>query len=146
MQEFKFPRSTLGPIVNVTISTCEPYGTAAKAGPSSLFHSHSLLMLVDTGSERTVIDETLIDGWGLVYVSAGWAATINGTKPIRSFELAVSLGAPEPAAKLSFARLTVMARRDPFQGAPYRGLLGRDVLNSTVFVCDGPGHACSISY
>jgi hypothetical protein len=146
MPELKFPRSTLGPIVHVTISPSTRSTTPTSQISSASSYSQSVPMLVDTGAERTLIDEALIDVWGLVYVSASWVTTINGTKPVRSFEISLSLGASAPASQLCLDPLIVMARRSPFQGMPFRGLLGRDVLSRCVFVYNGPNHECSLSY
>ncbi|HWZ72392.1 MAG TPA: hypothetical protein VN326_13080 [Casimicrobiaceae bacterium] len=102
-------------------------------------------MLLDTGAEQTVLDEALLIGWGLLYTSAGWATTMNATKPVRSYEVILKLGDPEVGC-LTFDPLTVMARSDPFVGARYSGLLGRDVLDLCYFVYDGPGHTCILRF
>ena len=142
MAELRFARSALGPIIGATLSPAKVGLEAVTERP--VRHRCDVSLLIDTGAERSVIDETLIDGWGLVYVSASWAATINGTRPIRSFELALSLG--HASAPLRIDSLIVMARRSPFHGVPYRGLLGRDVLDRVLFEYDGPHHRCRLSY
>lgn len=93
-----------------------------------------------------MLDEDLVTSWGLVYTSAGWAATIVGTKPIRSYEVCLALGDFNAGQVLTIDPLTVGARPAPFSGAPYRGLLGRDVLDRCRFAYDGPGHTFTVEF
>ncbi len=103
-------------------------------------------MLVDTGAYESVLDEHMILDWGLVYTGSGWAGTISGTKPIRSYEIKLTIRDGGGLALLAIDPLTVGARQSPFAGLPYRGLLGRDVLSRCLFTYDGPGHQCTLEF
>ncbi len=103
-------------------------------------------MLIDTGADRTVLEEDLIAGWGLLYSSAGWASTINGKKPIKSFEVRLTLGQTGTSQCLVLDPLTVSARKSRFEGVPYHGLLGQDVLKRCFLTYNGPGHECMLAF
>lgn len=143
MLALRFPKSTLGAIVNVTV---DPSADAAAAAGPSASGSIAVKMLLDTGAEQTALDESRIAQWGLFYVSAGFVNTMTGTKPVRLYELQLKLRAPDaPDSDDSWTvgPLVVMARPS-FEGRPYAGVIGRDVLDRAVFTYDGPAHRCTI--
>lgn len=144
MLTLRFPRSQLGPIVDVQI---EPSTEAAaqisasgRAAPTPL----ALRMLIDTGAEQTAIDEDKISHWGLFYVSAGFVATMAGSKPVRSYDLQIQLTTPGAVRPWLVGPVIVMARPLAFEGRPYAGVIGREVLDRAVFTYNGPGHHCTL--
>ncbi len=144
MPSLQFSKSTLGAIIDVLVVPSalgtEQLRLAGRAPPAPL----RIKMLVDTGAERTAIDEASLDAWTLPYVSLGWARTLVGIKPIRSYELDITLSAQSSFWKVE--ALEVMARREPFVGSPYHGLVGRDILDQALFTYDGPKHRCSLEF
>lgn len=137
-------RSQLGAILRVEVG---PSAVAAQQGAPSIAGAKPqyIEMLVDTGSEQSLLDEDLVSSWGLVYTSMCWGATIHAIKPVRSYEVMMTLGDRGNGA-VSFDPLTVMTKRSPFPGARYAGLLGRDILDRCVLVYDGPGHHFSLTF
>jgi len=137
-------RSQLGAIVTVEVGpSIVATGRGAPSAPGA--QPQRIDMLLDTGSEQSVLDEELVSSWGLVYTSAGWARTIIGTKPARSYEVMLTLGERDEEG-LRIDPLTVMARPSPFPGARYSGLLGRDVLDRCYLIYDGPGYRFSLNF
>ncbi|UXH78360.1 retroviral-like aspartic protease family protein [Roseateles amylovorans] len=147
MPVLTFSKSQLGPIVDVLIA---PGREAAQRLPATGGTAPPLpqpiKMLVDTGAETSALDEALIEPWGIPYVRAGWARTMNGTKPVRMYELALSIRGQAGQPSWNVDSLVVTARQEPFVGAPYAGLIGRDLLDRAVFLFNGPGHQCTLAF
>lgn len=141
MPSIAFPKSQLGPIVDVSITPSKGSATEMAAAQRPILGAHSLKMLVDTGSDMTAVEETALDQMGLFYVRAVWVRTMNGTKPGRAYEIDLSIGGSH-----KIEALQVVGRREAFEGTPYSGLLGRDVLDQSRFVYDGPAHKCALEF
>ncbi len=143
MLTLQFPKSTLGPIVDVTIEpSSEAVAATGRPAPAAV----KVRMLLDTGAEQTLLDEDQIAGWGLVYVSMAFIAGVTGTKPARKYDLNLRLSAPDAGSSKDcwpVGSVTVTSRPS-FDGLPYVGLIGRDILDRAVFTYDGPGHRCTI--
>jgi hypothetical protein len=101
-------------------------------------------MLVDTGADTSVLDEDAAVAFGLPYVRGGWARTINGVRPAQRYEFVLTLFGQNGVAWTS-GPIRVMARRDAFVGAPYAGLIGRDVLDGALFIYNAPAHHCTLA-
>lgn len=146
MPVLTFPKSQLGPILDVTIApgreAMKQISAAGQPRPSP----QTVKMLVDTGADKSALDENLIEQWGIPYVQAGWAKTMAGTKPVRMYELALSLKGQAAHPTWDVESLVITARREPFQGMPYSGLIGRDLLDRAVFVFNGPEHHCTLTF
>jgi hypothetical protein len=141
-----FPKSSLGAIVDATLAPSDGalqlLSQAGRPQPTPT----QIKFLIDTGGESTAIDEALIDKWGLPYVKAGFVATMTGSKPVRYYDLRLRFAAANGQEVCTFEPIVIMARRSPFEGMPYSGLIGRDILDRVVFTYDGRGHRCSIDF
>jgi hypothetical protein len=136
----RFPKSTLGAIVDVTIQpSADAVAATGRPAPAPI----KVKMLLDTGADQTALDEGQITQWGLIYVSMAFIGTMNGTRPARSYELQLQLSAPGAKEAWAVGPLIVMSRPS-FAGLPYVGLIGRDILDRVVFTYDGPAHRCAI--
>lgn len=146
MPVLTFPKSSLGAIVDATLAPSDGalqlLSQAGRLQPAPT----QIKLLIDTGGESTAIDETLIDPWGLPYVSAGFVETMAGSKPVRYYDLSLRFTAADGREVWTFEPIVIMARRSPFQGMPYSGLIGRDILDRVVFTYDGRAHRCSIDF
>lgn len=144
MLTLRFSKSQLGPIVDVRIEPSADASAQISAAGRTAQVPIAVRMLIDTGAEQTAIDEDKISHWGLFYVSAGFVATMAGSKPVRSYDLQIQLSAPGAASPWLVGPVVVMARPLAFEGRPYAGVIGRDVLDRAVFTYNGPKHYCTI--
>jgi hypothetical protein len=140
----QFSKSQLGPIVDVSIERVSCASGEASSSPVGDQMPIALKMLIDTGAEQTAIDEAAIDEWGLVYVGMSFVRTMTGTRPVRNYELNLRLTSSNPTGSWHVGSVVVMATRGSFEGVPYRGLIGRDILDRVVFTYNGPAHLCTI--
>lgn len=105
-----------------------------------------LKMLVDTGADNTTLDEQRIAPWGLTAKSFFFTRTIAGQRPVWLFELSLLLRDGNGQSLPIFEPLLVRTReRAVFDGLPYSGLIGRDVLDRCVLHYDGPASAWTLS-
>jgi hypothetical protein len=145
MPVLTFPKSSLGAIVNVTLQPSR----AGKALLSTLGRPVAapvvMSMLLDTGAESSVVDEDSIAQWQLPYARAGWASTLGGVRPIRSYELALSVCGRPTQVAWEIEPLLVAAR-PAFVHSPYSGLLGRDVLDRGLLIYNGHTSECTLAY
>jgi len=146
MPVLNFAKSQLGPIVDVMVSPGREATAQIVAGGQSHPVPQTVKMLVDTGAETSALDENIIEQWQISYVRAGWARTMTSTKPVRMYDLALSLKGQQGQPSWDVGSLVVTARREPFEGMPYSGLIGRDLLDRAVFVFNGPGHHCTLAF
>ena len=146
MPILRFPKSTLGHIIEVVAAPAPEW--LAKLNQIGRQHPSpaSFKMLIDTGADESAMDEDLLTGMGLAYASAGWIGTLNGTKPARKYEISLTLYDAQKKLQWTTAPLSVVARQQPFEGRPFRGLIGRDILDQAILTCDGPGHKCSLEF
>jgi Aspartyl protease len=145
MRVLKFPKSQLGPILDVTVSP-------SQAGIEQLNKSGigtpppvRVKMLVDTGADTCAIEEELATSFQLPYVSAAFAMSFGKSVPIRRYELSLTLTGTNGVSWVAPA-VVVVARSAPFAGRPFRGLIGRDVLDQAIFTCNGPAHQCELTF
>lgn len=104
-------------------------------------------MLLDTGADSTFVDEDLISPWNLPYANYGTARSINGAARVMVYEL--SLHVHGSKGQLPWHSPAVMVHamgNQPFAGQPYVGLVGRDMLDRTVFIYNGPCSECTLAY
>jgi hypothetical protein len=144
MPILRFPKSTLGPIIEAVAAPTPEWlvelNKIRRQHPSPA----SFKMLIDTGADESALDEDLLTGMGLVYTSSGWVRTLNGTKPVRRYDVTLTLYDAQKRESWTTSSLVVVARQQPFEGRPFHGLIGRDILDQAVLTCDGPGHRCSL--
>ncbi len=146
MPVLTFSKSQLGPILEVSVWPGAEALKQLKLAGQPVPQPTQLKMLVDSGSEGSVVDESLIRPWNTPYVSLAWAATITGRKPIQQYEVALSIRGQAGQTAWDIPSLLVCSRQSPFTGMPYQGLIGRDILDRAVFVFNGPAHHCTLAY
>jgi len=146
MPVLTFSKSQLGPILEVSVWPGTEAANQLRHAGKDVPQPSQLMMLVDSGSEGSVIDESLIRPWNTPYVSSAWAATIAGRKPVQQYEVALSIRGQPGQPAWNIPSLLVSARQSPFTGMPYLGLIGRDILDRAVFVFNGPAHHCTLAY
>ena len=146
MPILRFPKSTLGPIIEAIVAPTP--GWLTELDKAGLQHPSpaSLKMLIDTGADESALDEDLLSGMGLAYAGGGWVGTLSGTKPVRKYEVSLTLYGAQKVEHWTRSPLVVVARQQPFQGRPFHGLIGRDILDQAILTCDGPGHRCSLEF
>lgn len=146
MPVLTFAKSQLGPILEVTIAPGRDAMYQLDVGSKPRPQPQTVKMLVDTGAQGSALDENLVEPWAIPYVRAGWAKTMAGTTPVRMYELALSLKGQAGQPTWDVDSLVITARREPFQGVPYAGLIGRDLLDRAVMIYNGPGHQCTLAF
>lgn len=145
MPILSFPKSQLGAIIDVvarpSAAGLEELRRAGLPAPKPV----NLKMLVDSGSDTSAMEEALATSFGLPYVSAAFAMTFNKSRPIRRYELALSLSGTN-GVTWDAPPVIVIARPEAFDGTPYQGLVGRDLLDQALFIYNGPGHHCTLAF
>jgi hypothetical protein len=105
-------------------------------------------MLVDTGAQRTSIDESIVASWGLTGGTFVWLQTADGRQQLTrrmkfQFEIVDRSG-------------QIILRRDPldvtlrksgsFAGTQLGGLIGLDVLNLGAMIYNKPAGSCTLEF
>ena len=104
-------------------------------------------MLIDTGADHTSVDASVIAPWGLHAGTAFKSQTMGGIVAARAYDVALSIRDSKGNLVIQFDPLPVVARRNsPFDGLPFLGLLGRDVLDRGVFFYNGKGTYCTLAF
>ncbi|MES2889737.1 MAG: retroviral-like aspartic protease family protein [Pseudomonadota bacterium] len=105
-------------------------------------HSVTLKMLIDTGADHTSVVEDEIVRFGLLPRSFVQTRSVGGVTQHRVYELSVRLGEIQ-----AFDPIMITARsKTLFQGTPYQGLLGRDVLDRGLFIYNGASSQCTLAF
>lgn len=145
MPTLTFTKSQLGPIVDVTVKPSPAGFAQLKKAGFGIPQPINLKMLVDTGSDTCALEEEIATSFHLPYVSAAFAMSFGKSTPIRRYEFSLTLTGANGESWES-PPLIVAARTSPFTDWPYRGLIGRDVLDQCVFTCDGPRSLCRLEF
>ena len=145
MPVLKFRKSQLGPIVDVTARPSKQGSEQLALRGIKESSPVRLKMLVDTGADTCAVEEELAASFQLPYVSAAFAMSFGKSLPIRRYELSLTL-IDTQGVSWEAPSVIVIARPIPFEGRPYRGLIGRDILDQALFVCDGPAHSCELTF
>lgn len=105
-------------------------------------------MLVDTGAQRTSIDETVISGWGLTGGSFIWLWAANGTRqPARRMKFKFEIVDRSGHVMLAKDPLEITLRKTgAFAGTQLSGLIGIDVLNLGSMTFNNPSGYCSLDF
>jgi hypothetical protein len=147
MPYMTFPKSPLGAIVDVSLL---PSGrkTAVRSGPAAS-QSVTFRMLIDSGAEHTGVDASKIAPWGLNRATFYLSQGINGpVSTVDVYDLSLSImGANGSGLFWTLDPLRVTERKDsPFRRLPYAGVIGRDVLDTGLFVYDGSHSHCVLAF
>jgi len=143
-----FAKSTFGAVVQVSL---RPSSRALGAPPPLPVPARplTLKMLLDTGAQDTSVCSSKIDpSWGLYPATWYASGTLNGTSLVEVYELALSIHPSSGSVPfLELDPLNVASRPgDRFNGLPFHGVIGQDVLNRCRFVYDGLRHQCLLEY
>lgn len=144
-----FPKSALGAIVNVALLPSSHFRLATPG----LLHPPAearIRMLLDTGADSTSIDCRHIDAaWNVVPQTFHLSQSTGGRNrvPVFYLELKIMSG---PSGTVPFwihDPIEVATHsNNPFDGLPYGGVIGRDVLDRGVLIYDGINGHCTLAY
>ena len=143
MPNLTFPRSALGAVVQFAIAPrhAQPGIPAPKVGPTQV------RLLVDTGADRTTLHESLLQPWAISPTSFGWRMTADALRPARLYEIDLQVLGPSALPVLRLDRLLVSTTDSgAFDDTPYKGLLGRDVLDQGLFIYNGANSHCTLAF
>jgi hypothetical protein len=141
-----FPKSTLGPVIDIVANpSLKGLEELAKLGRAAPKPTH-FKMLIDTGADRSALSEDLVTHMGLAYTGFGWTQTMNATAPVHRYEVILTLFDHQKKESWTSQPIKVNARRRAFDGVPYSGVIGRDILDQALFVCNGPAHQCALAF
>ncbi len=105
-------------------------------------------MLVDTGAQRSSIDETVVASWGLTGGTFVWLQTSNGVQqPTRrmKFQFAIVDRSGQVIFKRDPLELT-LRKTGAFAGTQLDGLIGLDVLNLGSMTYNRPTGYCVLDF
>ena len=98
-------------------------------------------MMVDTGAELTVVEESVPQFLGIEPIRSQWITGIGGDVECPVYRLGIIIGFKDRMGKRSGATLSadiVAVPTPPDVNRPHVGLLGRDFLQFVRFEYDGP--------
>jgi hypothetical protein len=140
-----FPFGTDGPTVDVLIGVNPARANAYQMAKAPIPAPVSARMLIDTGSNATMVEAGLLaqlrlptSGQVPVYTPS------TGTTPVRRPRFDVSLTLLHPLLPFTIDTFSIV-RCPPF-GGTIQGLLGRDVLAHCLLVYNGPAVTFSLSF
>jgi hypothetical protein len=136
-----------GPLLMVNVRPSVPFQIANGVGANVLCATQPFL--VDTGASHCLIDEAVISGWGLHPKRAVSvrSASKQAQQQGQIYDLALELFVGNNTATWSHRALEVTALPSHrFGGVPFKGLIGRDVLEQCRLVYDGPHRDVSITW
>jgi len=130
-----------GPLVHVDISPSTHYQLAnfPKGSPAPVIQA---LFLVDTGASHCMIDEPILAPLKLTPRSGAFVrSAATGKQQLKRprYDLSLLLYDQNPARGWFHGSVSVTAAEpNSFDGALYRGIIGRNVLDLGVLFYDGP--------
>lgn len=149
MPAIAFPKSALGAIVDVVLLPSSRH----RLSPVGLQHPPApiqLKMLLDTGAENTSVDSKQIDAaWNLTPRKFYLSQSMGSLNKVAQFDLDLVIlhGQQGPGPFWSHDPLLIACRtNDPFNGLPYNGVIGRDVLDRGLLFYDGINGRCTLGY
>ena len=148
MPSLTVPRSAAyGAVIDVVVGPDQILRVAYLQAMLQPSQPAAIRMLVDTGADHTTVHERALAGWILTGGSFITVNTNAGRSSRRRHDFAFSiLGAQgKPLISLDPLAMTI-TDSDAFDGAPFLGLIGRDVLNLGQFLYDGPASVCTLTF
>jgi hypothetical protein len=137
------------PVIEVLISPAVYYQDLMRARGMTV-PSLTVPLLVDTGASHTAIDHSQVSQLGIPNNGYSYTRTLtNGQLSIqhRKYDLSLLLMGPQPGRSYHAPFVSVTAPDDqPFNGASYAGLLGRDVLDLGHLTYDGNGKRFTLCF
>ena len=136
------------PVVDVTLLPSPRLRQWLASGGNSPAVPVNVRMLVDTGSDVTLVTESRIGIWGVPPGSGHKLRTIAGVTTVAAYELDIEFFDSYGQRAMSIDRVLVGAAPGrPWAGRPYQGVIGRDVLDQIqLFTYGGSPRACSVDY
>jgi hypothetical protein len=105
-------------------------------------------MLIDTGAQRTSIDETVVAGWGLTGGTFTWLWVANGSRhATRRLKFKFEIINRSGSVVLANDPLEITIRKaGAFAGTQLSGLIGLDVLSLGSMTFNKPSGYCSLDF
>lgn len=127
-----------GPLVGVTIGL-HPTAAGVLTAQGKPLPSVQVVMMVDTGAERTVIERRIAEQVGLTYLRDTPMIGVSGKPedcPVYLAQITIAVGDGERLGAFQF-NAEVIGMSSPPQPMPHVGLIGRDFLTYFQFTYDG---------
>src|SRR5262249_39246278 len=104
--------------------------------------------LLDTGSDTTCIDPSLVQALGLPVAgfSLGNVPAAGGLTHIMQYQVGLVILHPSGQASQNFTNNNLLVAEVPLNQLGYQALIGRDLLDRCKFVYDGPAKQFSLTY
>jgi hypothetical protein len=149
------PQVTLGTtpqglIVEAIVGVSAPRLVALRSEGKAIPESISVMALIDTGADSTMIDGSVITRLGIPSIGTiAMHTPSTGAQPVECFTFDVCLGIQSQQAGYlitHFDTLLVMESDFAAQGVVYNALIGRDVLSRGLLFYNGPHNAYTLSF
>ena len=150
MSDLNFVIAPHGPLVLVDICPSTYFQRVNIPAGSSTPVVQRVEFLVDTGASHCLIDEDIIAPLQLFPTSGALVHSVSAgatgvKRPI--FDLSLLMYSKNPGQGWLHGSVFVTAEPgSSFHGLPYRGLIGRDLLNRCSLFYDGPAQKFRISF
>lgn len=145
MPHFTIPLTPEGPLISLVIGVSTPRVTALQAAGVTVPQAITLRCLIDTGASGTCLDAQALTPLNLTPTGTTLISTPStGATPHQCYTYDVGIMFYHPANSRFFGTVPIVAT--DFSAQPIDGLLGRDVLESCLFVYDGAAKIFSIAF
>ena len=150
MPDLNFTIDPHGPLVNVDICPSSYFQRVNIAPGLPTPAIQCVPFLVDTGASHCLVDENIIAPLQLFPISGALVHSVSAgatgiKRPI--FDLSLLPYSQNPGQGWLHGSVSVTAEpASSFRGVPYRGLIGRDVLDRCSLFYDGPAKKFRISF
>lgn len=136
------------PIVDVTLLPSDHLKHWLTQNGRSHAAPVNIAMLVDTGSDVTMVTEGRIAMWRVPHGGGHKLRTVAGVVTVPAYEIDIEFFDAYGKKATSVDRVMVGAAQGrPWAGRPYQGVIGRDVLDQLqLFTYGGSPRSCSVDY
>jgi|SRR5205814_2217064 len=150
MPNLTFQGSPDGPLVDVRISPSSQYQRLAQFHNRALPPSIQATFLLDTGASHCMVDADVIAPLGLQPRATSAIRTATGGRSAAQYDLSLLIHDAAvhnrgQAWQIDAVPVTGVGQK-PFGGAPYVGVIGRDVLDRGLLIYNGLAQQIILSW